>query len=70
MATNPFHFNRPTDPADFLGRTDEMRVIVDDLCNARGDSHAIIGGRRFGKSSFLEVLYDELIKRLQQVEPR
>ncbi|MCL5997766.1 MAG: hypothetical protein M1546_17180, partial [Chloroflexi bacterium] len=42
---------------------------VDDLCNARGDSHAIIGGRRFGKSSFLEVLYDELIKRLQQVEP-
>ena len=52
-APNPFRFNLPTQPHELVGR----RHIVDDLVSElhawTGDSYAIVGGRRFGKSSLL-----------------
>src|SRR5690242_18193299 len=65
---NPFHFNRPTRPEDFLGRWAIVEQMVDDLYDLEGESYGIVGGRRFGKSSMLRVLEDSLAKRLKQEE--
>src|SRR6266581_3258292 len=65
---NPFHFNRPTLPEDFLGRHAVVEQIADDLYDWEGESYGIIGGRRFGKSSVLLALENSLVKRLRQVE--
>ena len=65
---NPFHFNRPTRPEDFLGRWAIVEQIVDDLYEWEGESYGIVGGRRFGKSSMLLALENSLVKRLKQME--
>jgi ABC-type uncharacterized transport system fused permease/ATPase subunit len=54
--SNPFHYNRPTRPEDFLGRHAIVSKIADTLYNLSGDSYGIIGGRRFGKTSLLKAL--------------
>jgi hypothetical protein len=64
--TNPFNFGTPVPPHKFVGRWQQIDVIVEDLVNNEGHSHAIIGGRRFGKSSFLETLQYSLLKRLNK----
>jgi hypothetical protein len=61
---NPFRFNLPTSPQDFLGRTADIAQMADDLSAIGGDSYGIVGGRRFGKSSFLIALHHELLRRL------
>lgn len=53
MSVNPFHFNVPTPPQDFVGRKALLENIIGDLQDVSGDSYAIVGGRRFGKSSLL-----------------
>jgi hypothetical protein len=68
MAGNPFHFNKPTRPENFLGRSAVVNRIVDDLYDLSGDSYGIVGGRRFGKSSLLMALEDQLVKRLKQAK--
>src|SRR6266496_2641356 len=65
---NPFHFNRPTHPENFLGRQAIVEQIVNDLYDWEGESYGIVGGRRFGKSSMLLALENNLIKRLGQME--
>ncbi len=65
---NPFHFNGPTQPEDFLGRRVIVEKIADDLYDWNGDSYGIVGGRRFGKSSMLLALEHSLIKRLEKVD--
>jgi hypothetical protein len=62
--TNPFHYNRPVEPAYFVGRWPLVHKIADDLARADGDSYAIVGGRRFGKSSLLLALQQQLVERL------
>jgi hypothetical protein len=62
-APNPFRFNRPTPPHEFLGRGATIHDIADELCSWNGDSHAVIGGRRFGKSSLLAALEHALLAR-------
>src|SRR5258706_3039101 len=65
---NPFHFNRPTPPEDFLGRHTIVEQMVDDLYDWEGESYGVVGGRRFGKSSLLLALENSLVKRFRQVE--
>ncbi len=66
MSGNPFHFNRPTLPEDFIRRRSVLEQMVDDLHHWDGESYGIVGGRRYGKSSILLALEDRLVKRLKQ----
>jgi hypothetical protein len=54
---NPFTFGNPIkDPARFIGRTAEMRQILNRLLSSAHESTSIIGERRIGKTSLLEYL--------------
>jgi len=66
--SNPFNFNDPTPTDKFLGRWDTVNGIVKDLCAAQNNSHAIIGGRRCGKTSLLHMLQDSLLRHLATTE--
>lgn len=66
---NPFYYNLPTSPEDFVGRWTLVDTIVHDVCRTRPDSWAIIGGRRFGKSSVLKVIESKLLERLAMWKP-
>lgn len=59
---NPFNYNMPVSPKQFVGRWDMVRAVATDLGRETGNSHAIIGGRRFGKSSVLNALWHEAMK--------
>jgi len=61
---NPFYYNLPTRGEDFVGRWPLVHEIVTDLCQPRPDSWAVIGGRRFGKSSALKAVESRLAARL------
>jgi hypothetical protein len=65
---NPFNFGNPVPPNKMVGRWKMANAIVNDLMNANGHSHMVVGGRRIGKSSLLEALQDLLVKHLYQVE--
>jgi hypothetical protein len=64
LQENPFYYNLPTRPEDFVGRWPLANKVIDDLCRPRPDSWAVIGGRRFGKSSVLKVIEAQLNDRL------
>lgn len=66
---NPFRYNQPATQRTFVGRWDLVESIVADLCQPNGDSWAVIGGRRFGKSSVLQAVKLHLHERLSQSEP-
>ena len=53
---NPFNFGTPVNPQKLIGRWEQIEAVANDLINAGGHSHAVVGGRRFGKSSFLDAL--------------
>lgn len=61
---NPFYYNLPVRPADFVGRWPLVEEIAADQCRGRPDSWAVIGGRRFGKSSILKAVEARLLERL------
>ncbi len=65
MMSNPFHYNRPVEPEHFVGRWPLVHRIADDLARVGGDSYAVVGGRRFGKSSLLLALQHQLAERLK-----
>lgn len=54
-ATNPYSIDRPADKL-FCGRQSELDELSDGLCSPTGCSYALIGGRRFGKTSILKQL--------------
>ncbi|MEZ4730259.1 MAG: AAA family ATPase [Caldilineaceae bacterium] len=56
MIRNPFRYSRPVAPAAFVGRWPAVHRLAADLTLDDGDSYALIGGRRCGKSSFLAAL--------------
>lgn len=66
---NPFHYNRPVRPENFVGRWPLVHKIADDLARVDGESYAIVGGRRFGKSSTLLALQHTLAERLATTPP-
>lgn len=54
---NPFTFGNPIkDPARFIGRSAEIRQIVNRLLTSAHESTSIIGERRIGKTSLLTYL--------------
>jgi hypothetical protein len=69
MVNNPFSYGKPVSGSRFVGRWEQIYNVLDDITNPGGDSHALIGGRRFGKTSFLETLQGVLIKQLAQPQP-
>jgi len=60
MPRNPFRYLQPVAPEAFLGRWPLVKRIALDLLLDEGDSHAIIAGRRCGKSSLLNALAHQL----------
>lgn len=64
--SNPFNFGNPVPPHKMVGRWNQVESIAHDLTNYGGHSHIVIGGRRFGKSSFLEALQYFLFKQIDQ----
>ena len=63
MINNPFHYLLPVAPEFFIGRWQFIKSISSDLTLINGDSYAIIAGRRFGKSSFLNAIAFQLCQR-------
>jgi len=57
---NPFHYLNAVSPNEFIGRWPLVKQMGDDLVLDHGDSYACIGGRRFGKTSLLNVLHHYL----------
>ncbi len=68
MKNNPFNYGMPVTGKQFVGRSEQIEEAIDDLTNPGGHSLALIGGRRFGKTSFLEALQATLIEQLQQTQ--
>lgn len=69
MKNNPFNYGTPVTGKQFVGRSEQIEEAIDDLTNPGGHSLALIGGRRFGKTSFLEALQAMLIEQLQKTQP-
>lgn len=55
-ASNPYNYNLPVAPEMFFGREADVAVLVTALTTTPGDSVALIGGRRMGKTSLLEAV--------------
>lgn len=53
---NPYNYNLPVEPAMFFGRDADVAALAQKLTGAPGDSIALVGGRRMGKTSMLEAL--------------
>ena len=60
MPRNPFQFLLPIAPDAFVGRWPLVKSIAADLVVDGGDSHAVIAGRRCGKSSLLNAVKHRL----------
>jgi|GEM_PF-2342153 len=65
MPQNPFRFTTPVRGDKFLGRDVIVEKFTEELCSISGDSFEIIGGRRFGKSSLLLAMQDQLMELLE-----
>lgn len=61
---NPYYYTIPADEANFVGRQTIVDLVVADLTRPRCDSWAVIGGRRFGKSSLLKAVETQLLVHL------
>jgi len=64
-ATNPYNYNLPVRPDMFFGRQQDVETLRHHLIATPGDSLALIGGRRIGKTSLLEALLRELEPSVQ-----
>jgi hypothetical protein len=61
---NPYYYTVPAQQANFVGRWSVVDEIAADLMRPRCDSWAVIGGRRFGKSSLLKAIETRLLAHL------
>ena len=57
---NPYNYNLPVSDHKFCGREEDIEFLIERLAAPYGDSFALIGGRRIGKTSLLEVLEKKL----------
>src|SRR5438093_554275 len=67
--SNPFNYGNPVPPNQMVGRRNQVETIERDLVNLGGHSHMVVGGRKFGKSSFLEALKYSLVRQVDQMKP-
>lgn len=64
MSRNPYDYLLPvTSDKKFVGRNEIAEKICDEIAYIGGSSFAVIGGRRFGKTSLLNVIKLSLGKR-------
>jgi hypothetical protein len=68
MRRNPYNYNLPVDTSMFFGRQRDVAAITGSLTDSLGDSVALIGGRRMGKTSLLEALTRALEAQATSVE--
>lgn len=66
---NPFYYNPPVQPSDFVGRWELVDTITRRLTGSRAASCAVIGSKRFGKSSTLRAIEYRLLDRWQHLKP-
>ena len=59
-ANNPYNYNLPVGLEMFFGRQSDSETLLYNLTANPGDSYALIGGRRMGKTSLLEALLRDL----------
>lgn len=64
MKYNPYNYNLPVGPEMFFGRQDDVEILLHHLTTVPGDSFALIGGRRMGKTSLLEALLRALEQKM------
>lgn len=57
---NPFNYNLPATPDQFVGRWPQVKKIAQDLMGEYDCGYACIGGKRMGKSSLLIALHHYL----------
>ncbi len=57
---NPYNYNLPVMPKMFFGRQSNVDTLAHQLITGLGNSILLIGGRRMGKTSILEALYQNL----------
>lgn len=60
---NSYNFNLPVHQDMLYGRSQDLGTLLDHLTGATGDSVALIGGRRIGKTSLLEAVARSLEDR-------
>lgn len=68
VSRNPYNYNLPVSPDMFYGRNENVETLINQLTAVPGDSIALIGGRRMGKTSILEALMRHLDDL--QIEPK
>lgn len=64
-----FYYDRPVSPQDFVGRWNLVTEIVSDLRCPQPSSWAVIGGRRFGKTSVLKTIESQLLTSVAHSTP-
>jgi len=67
--SNPYNYNLPVGPEMFFGREADLEAAVRGLTGAPGDSFALVGGRRMGKTSLLEALKRVLERPVDHILP-
>jgi len=70
MTPNPFSFGNPIrEPARFVGRSEELRQIVNRLRSSAHESTSIVGERRIGKTSLLKHLENSTVAQSLGLPP-
>lgn len=65
---NPYKYTDPATAENFVGRGELVKVMGDDLAGSQPNSWAVIGGRRFGKTSVLKAIERNLWARMKEHE--
>jgi hypothetical protein len=63
---NPYNYNLPVEPEMFFGRQANVGELKEHLTTIPGNSVALIGGRRVGKTSLLQALLRALRAQAKQ----
>jgi hypothetical protein len=64
--SNPYIFTDSVQPEMFFGRQEEISNLINHLTGMPGESIALIGGRRMGKTSLLKMLWQWLEIRMNE----
>lgn len=59
-SANPYNYNLPVEPEMFFGRQKDIDTLIHHLTTMPGNPIALIGGRRMGKTSLLEMILQRL----------